>query len=128
MWYAQINGVASEDYEAEQVDSVTEAQRDSLVCERLLAHYARRGGDRRSISDDLLTFVNSIDLNIVATTAIKMLTSKPRSVSIYVPAAIMASAVFKEEMEKLRMLTAEDKCVGPLLKQRVETLIMAQAS
>jgi hypothetical protein len=54
--------LASEDIEAEQVDSVTEAQRDSLACERLLAHYDRKGGDRRSISDDLLMFINSVDL------------------------------------------------------------------
>ena len=60
--------------------------------------------------------------------AVKMLTSKPRSVSNYVPAATKASAVFKEEMEELRLLTADDKCVGPMLKQRVETLMMAQAS
>lgn len=119
---------ASEDIEAELVDSVTDAQRDSLACERLLAHYARKGGDRRSISDDLLMFVNSVDLTKVAATAVKMLTSKPRSVSNYVPAATKASAVFKEEMEELRLVTADDKCVGPLLKQRVETLMMAQAS
>jgi hypothetical protein len=120
--------LASEDIEAEQVDSVTEAQRDSLACERLLAHYDRKGGDRRSISDDLLMFINSVDLTKVAATAVKMLTSKPRSVSNYVPAATKASAVFKEEMEELRLLTADDKCVGPMLKQRVETLMMAQAS
>ena len=98
--------------EAEQVDSVSDAQRDSLACERLLAHYARKGGDRRSITDDLLMFVNSVDLIKVAATAVKMLISKPRSVSNYVPAAIKTNAVFKEEMEELRLLTADDKCVS----------------
>ena len=41
-------GTALDGTEAEQVDSVSEAQRDSLACERLLAHFAREAGDRRT--------------------------------------------------------------------------------
>jgi hypothetical protein len=73
-------------------------------------------------------FVNSVDLTKVASTAVRMLSSKPRTVSNYVPAATKFSVVFKEEMEELKVMTADDKCVGPLLKQKVEKLMLAQAS
>ena len=44
-------GTALDGTEAGQVDSASEAQRGSLACERLLAHFSRKAGDRGSITD-----------------------------------------------------------------------------
>ena len=99
----------------EDLPSFDTAADQNAIMLQLVA--TQRSGARNS--DDVEIFLNNIDLKTVAKETVRLLNSRPRSATIFVPALRKQQPALNQWMSDFEKMIKDDDCTGPALAEEM---------
>ena len=101
---------------------------DENPADDMLAHFAAKRQGRLVSADNIVQLVNAMDLGKLAPNAVRNLSTRPRSVTMYVAARMKADAGFKAAAENLIACAADKTVTGPNLAGKMEEFLVEVGS
>ena len=101
---------------------------DENPADDMLAHFAAKRQGRLVSADNIVQLVNAMDLGKLAPNAVRNLSTRPRSVTMYVAARMKADAGFKVAAENLIACAADKTVTGPNLAGNMEEFLVEVGS
>ena len=94
----------------------------------MLAFFAAKREGRQIATDNIIQVINAMDLGKLAPDAVRNLSTRPRSISLYVVARMKADAGFKIAAEDVIATAADASVTGPNLALKLEGFLCEMGS
>lgn len=96
--------------------------------DEMLAFFAAKREGRQIATDNIIQLINAMDLGKLAPAAVRNLSTRPRSISMYVAARMKADAGFKTAAEDVIATAADASVTGPNLALKLEGFLIEVGS